>query len=181
MPTQRKELAVSELTKKLSRAKVAILTDYRGLTVSDLNQLRRRMIEAGVEYQVVKNTLTRIAAEAVDKQAVVPMLQGPTAIAFGYDDEVKPARVLAEYLRATPRTPLAIKGGILDRAALTVAQVNALAALPSRPEMLARVMGGLNAPAANLVSALSGGVRMLVYALEARRTQLEEQEAESAA
>src|SRR5690606_8594104 len=121
------------------------------------------------------------AANAVDKEAIIPMLEGPTAIVFGYEDEASAAKAIDEYLRSTPRSPLKVKGGLLEREPLTTAQVDQLAKLPSRPELMAQLLGGLNSPAAGLASALTGGIRKLAYALDARRQQLEEQAGATAA
>src|SRR5688500_7767795 len=108
-----KEQTVSDLTDKLSRSQIVIVTDYRGLTVSEMSDLRGRLRQAGAEYQVAKNTLTRFAAEQAGRAGLVEDLKGPSAIAFGYDDPAALAKSLQEYLRVSRTVNLTIKGGIL--------------------------------------------------------------------
>lgn len=171
MPTAAKEKEIRDLADLLSRARIAILTDYRGINVANLNALRRRLAEAGIEYHVAKNTLVRIAARQVGKEAIEPLLQGPNALAVGFDDETKPARVLAEFIRAT-RSTLAIKGGLLENAVLTPEQVSQLAAMPPRGELISRLLGGMQGPAVGLVSVLSASMRTLASVLQQRADQL---------
>ncbi|MBI1956661.1 MAG: 50S ribosomal protein L10 [Acidobacteria bacterium] len=171
VPTPRKEQTIRELVDLLGRGRVAVVTDYRGIGVSNLNALRRRLTEAGVEYHVAKNTLLRIAAREVGKEAIDPLLVGPTAIAVGFDDETKPARILTEYLRTT-RTPLSIRGGLLDKSLLGVEEVRQLATMPPRAEVIARLLGGMQAPAVSLVSVLSASLRNLASVLQQRAEQL---------
>ncbi len=173
MPTPKKKEKVAELSEQLAQSKVAILADYRGLTVSEMTELRRRLREAGVELHVAKNTLTRLAAEKVGKKDLGGLLTGPTAIAFGKGDEVQAARSLVDYVRGT-RTLLKLKGGVLGTQVLSPEQVMALAALPPRPQLVAQMLGGLQAPLAGLMGVLQGNIRSLAGVLEARRKQMEE-------
>jgi len=172
MPTARKERIVKELSELLSRARIAILTDYRGLKVDEMAEVRRRLGEVGADYRVVKNSLTRLAAQQVGKEGIIEIMEGPTAIAFGYDDEVAPAKAVMEYVRGA-RPQLAIRGAILDGRVLSAAEVVELASLPSREVMLGRVVGTMQAPIANLIGVLKALPAGLVRVLQARKQQLE--------
>jgi large subunit ribosomal protein L10 len=162
--------AVEALRARLARARGVILTDYRGLTVPEMNQLRTRLREARVEYRVVKNRLLLRAARAAGIEGLESYLEGPTAAAFGYDDPVVAARVIQEFIRQMRK--LETKGGIVEGRAVTPEQVRALADLPPRPVLLAQVVGGLQAPLGRLVGVLTGLQRNLVWVLaqvQARR------------
>lgn len=165
MPRPEKVEAVQKIAAKLSRSTLAIATDYRGLSVADMTQLRRKLGEAGIEYRVVKNTLTRIAANQVGRQQLAGLLDGPTAIAFGYGDASQPARVLLDYIRSS-RIELKIKGGLLDGRQLGLADLSELASLPSRQVLIARVIGGVQSPLLALVNVLNAPLVNLVRALQ---------------
>ena len=172
MLKQKKEQLIEELTKSLSRCTIAIATDYRGLTAKEMLQLRRRLTAMGIEYKVIKNTLTRFAADKADKKQLEPLLTGPVAIAFGYDDVLKPAQVLREHIRAVGSV-LQIKGGILGDKLLTPEDVIALATMPSREVLIARLMGQLQAPLQALHNVLSAPLRGFLNVMQARAKQLE--------
>ena len=172
MLKQKKEQLIEELTKSLSRCTIAIATDYRGLTAKEMLQLRRRLTAMGIEYKVIKNTLTRFAADKADKKQLEPLLTGPVAIAFGYDDVMKPAQVLREHIRAVGSV-LQIKGGILGDKLLTPEDVIALATMPSREVLIARLMGQLQAPLQALHNVLSAPLRGFLNVMQARAKQLE--------
>jgi len=174
MPTEKKKETVQELEALLSRCKVLIATDYRGLSVADITRLRRRLREVGVEYHVVKNTLAALAAKRASKKGLEQLLTGPTALAFGFGDEVEPARVLTDYVR-TSRLNLPIRGGLLDGRVMNAAAVTSLATMPPKEVLIARVVGGIQAPIARLIGVLTGPQRSLLGVLEARRQQLEGQ------
>lgn len=173
MPTAKKEQTVAQLQDRLARCTIAIATNYRGLSVPELTELRRRLREVGAEYQVVKNTLARIAAERCGKPELVNILQGPTGIALGYDDAVVPARAVVEYIRTT-RRPLAIVGALIDGRVLAAQEVTALSTLPPREYLLAQVVGGLQSPLTKLVFVLSAHLRGLLTVLQGRIEQLEQ-------
>jgi large subunit ribosomal protein L10 len=172
MPTEAKARAIDEIAQKLRDSKVAIFTNYRGLTVKDMADLRGRMRPAKVDYQVVKNTLTRFAAQKaeidVDLSAI---LEGPTAIVFGYDDVVQAAKAINDYAR-TSRV-LEIKAGLLENRLLSVAEITSLATLPAKPQLQAQMLGTLTAPIQNLLSVLNGTSRNLMNVLAARQRELE--------
>lgn len=170
-PRPEKVAEVEALEQRLRSASVVILTDYRGLTVSELNALRTRLREASVEYRVTKNTLLGRAAERAGVPGLVPLLTGPTAVAFGRDDPGAAARILQEFIRQYRK--LEIKGGVVDGQVTGPDTVQALASLPSRMELVARVIGAVQAPLAGLVSVLAAPCRALVTALDALRRQRE--------
>jgi large subunit ribosomal protein L10 len=172
MLKQKKEQMIDELTNRLSRCTIAIATDYRGLTAKEMVQLRRRLTAMGIEYRVIKNTLTRFAADKADRKQLEPLLTGPVAIAFGFDDVVKPAQVLREHIRSVG-SQLQIKGGILGDKLLTPEDIVALATMPSREVLLARLVGQLQAPIQALHNVLSAPIRGFLNVMQARAKQLE--------
>lgn len=173
MARPEKEATVAELKSKLVAAQAVVLTDYRGLTVKKITELRRRLRQAGVEYRVAKNTLTSLAAREANLADLDQYLSGPTALAFGETDPVAPAKVLVDF--AKENKELTIKGGVLDGRVIGADQIKALADLPSREVLLARVLGGMQAPLVGMASVLSGTLRGFVYALDAYRRQREAQ------
>src|SRR5579862_9879298 len=173
MPTEAKERAVDEIAQKLRDSKVAIFTDYRGLTVKDLADLRGRLRPAKVDYQVVKNTLTRLAAAKADISADLnSVLEGPTAVGFGYDDVVQAAKAINDYAR-TSRV-LEIKAGLLENQVLSAAEITSLATLPAKPVLQAQILGTMTAPIQNLLGVLNAASRDLLSVLVQRQTQLEQ-------
>ncbi len=171
MATVKKRETVDELTDMLSKSSLAVLTDYRGLTVSEIGQLRRQLRAAGVEYHVAKNTLVRRAAEKAGYPDIEPMLAGPTAIACASDDVSKAAKALTDYARTSK--VFSIKGGVLSDRVLNPDEIRVLSELPPREVLVAKLLGTAQAPIVNLVSVLGGPVRSLAYVLQARAQQLE--------
>ncbi|NLW46543.1 MAG: 50S ribosomal protein L10 [Firmicutes bacterium] len=169
MARPEKEAKVSEVQQKFTMAKSVILADYRGLNVMEVTELRKKLREAGVEYRVVKNTLTSRAAKAANIDGLDQLLSGPTALAFGIEDVVVPAKILAEF--AKDHKKLELKGGVLEGKVIDLAAVNELANLPSREALLGQLAGMLQAPIRGLVTVLSGPLRNLTYAVEAVRKQ----------
>lgn len=160
---------VAELAEKLQSSKAVIFADYRGLKVSDATALRRTFREAGAEIKVVKNTLTQIAAEKSGIEGLEKFLTGPTAVAFGFDDPVVPARLLTEFVKNNKN--MEIKGGLVEGKVVGLQQIKYLADLPSREVLVSQVLRGLNGPLSGLVGVLQGPVRKLVYALKAVHDQ----------
>lgn len=171
MARPEKEATVAELKEKFSRAQAVILTNYRGLTVAEMTELRKKLREAGLEYKVAKNTLTRLAAKDFVGDALDAYLPGPTGLAFAYDDPVAPAKILSEF--AKTHKALEIKGGVLQNKVIDAEGVKALADLPPREVLVAQLLGLLQSPIRRLVTVLSGPQRNLVYALEAIRKKKE--------
>ena len=175
LPRARKEQKAEQvelLTEKLKKAKVAVLTDYRGLTVSQIQDLRGKLRGGDVEYRVVKNTLARRAAEAAGMPALESELEGPVAIAFGYDDLSAPAKLINDWVRAT-RLKLDVKGGLVEGRVLGPDQVKSLADLPSRETLISQLAGAIQAPIAQLAGALQMPLSMLAGALESYEKKLE--------
>ncbi|MEW6229150.1 MAG: 50S ribosomal protein L10 [Bacillota bacterium] len=171
MPKPEKEAVVKELAEKLTRSQALVLTDYRGLNVSALTELRRKLGEANIEFKVVKNTLTIIAARETGMGGLERYLTGPTAIAFAPGDPVAPAKIISEFTR--DHKEMEIKGGVLHGKVITADDVRSLATLPSREVMLGRVAAAVAAPVSGLARALAGTIRNLAYALDAVRQQKE--------
>lgn len=169
MARAEKVAVVQELREKFERASSVVLTDYRGLTVAEVTELRRQLRGAGVEYRVAKNTLTRLAAKDAAVEGLDAYLAGPTALAFSYEDPVAAARILTEFARE--HANLEIKAGVVEGKVVDQAGVEALAKLPSREVLLAQVAYGFMSPVTGFVTALSGIIRGLAYALEAVRQQ----------
>src|SRR5438045_4800520 len=152
LPKARKEPKAEQvelLTEKLRRAKVALLTDYRGLTVPQLQELRGKLRTGDVEYRIVKNTLARRAAEAAGVPALQAELEGPVAIAFGYDDLSLPSKLINEWVRAT-RLKLDVKGGLVEGRVSPADQGRELAGRTARELLLARLSGTLQSAVARL-------------------------------
>ena len=163
---------VEEITDRLKRARVAVLTDYRGLTVAQLQDLRTRLRGGDVEYRVVKNTLARRAAVEAGHPEFQDVLTGPVAIAFGYDDVSAPAKLLGEFARAT-RLRLDITGALVEGRVMSGDQVRQLAELPPREVLISQLAGTIQSPIAQLAGALQTPLSMLAGALEAYQKQLE--------
>jgi large subunit ribosomal protein L10 len=171
---QEKEAVVSELKEKLLATKGAVLTNYRGLTVAMDTKMRRKLREAGIEYRVVKNTMTRIAAKDAGIEGLDKYLEGPTAIAMSTTDPVIPAKVLSDFIRENRLQALEIKAGLVEGKVVDAGGVKALATLPSREVLIATLLGTMQAPIAGFVRVLNGVPSNLVYALEAIRKQKEQ-------
>ncbi|HYM67821.1 MAG TPA: 50S ribosomal protein L10 [Patescibacteria group bacterium] len=175
MPRARKEqksAQVDLLTDKLKRAKIAVLTDYRGLTVGQISELRGKLRGGDVEYRVVKNTLARRAAKEAGHAALESELNGPVAIAFGYDDLSTPSKLIAEWVRTT-RLKLEVVGGLVEGRVFTPDQVKQLADLPSRESLIAQLMGTLQSPVGQLVGIMQTPLQQLRGVLEAYKSKLE--------
>ncbi len=173
MPTQAKINRVDELKEKLERCSIVVTANHANISVNDMNELRRRTRAAGVEFIVIKNTLMHLAADAAQRPQVKEIVQGPTAVAFGYDDPVDVARTLQEYIRAT-RSSLSIQGAVMaDGPALPPRDVERLATLPSKPQLVANLLTQFQAPLYRLLAVLNGPLQNLEGLLQARIRQLE--------
>jgi len=169
MKRNEKERLVAELKDKLEGASALYYTDFTGLNVKKMTDLRRRFRKAGVEYVVIKNTL---ALRAVNESGLTgERLRGPTGIVVG-KDAVAAAKVLTDFAKEFEQKP-EIKGGMLDGKSIDTAQVKKLASLPSREQMLAELGAGMQSPIASLIGAMNGLMGMFAGALEALRTQRE--------
>lgn len=162
---KQKQEVVKEISDKMKNAKAMVLADYRGLTVEQDTELRSALRKAGVEYRVVKNTLTRFAAKENNLEGLTPYLSGPTAIALSNTDPVAPAKVLMEYSKKYEK--LELKVGVVEGKIIDLNGIKALAELPPKEVLIARALGGIKSPLAGLVNVLNGNIRGLVVALNA--------------
>jgi large subunit ribosomal protein L10 len=172
MATEKKMQLVQSLQETFSRSRAGVLTDYRGLPTAELNELRRKLREAGIEYKVVKNSLAQLAVKNAGMADLAGAFTGPLAVAFDFSDSPVVAKVLADYLRAT-KSALGIKGGFLGDRALTPKEVETLARLPSKTVLISQVMAGMKSPVYGLVNVLAGPIRGIMGVLQARIKQLE--------
>lgn len=166
-----KEGVVVDIKEKFQKAKSVILVDYRGLTVEQDTVLRKELRTAGVEYRVLKNSLVHRATDEIGIHELKSYLVGPTAFAFGYDDPVTPAKILAQYIKKEKKMEL--KAGLIGQSVFGAAGVQSLADLPPKEVLVAKLLGTLNAPITSFVSVLNGPTRALVYALDSVRRQKE--------
>lgn len=171
MPTDAKRAAVDDLKERLERATITIATDFSGIKVNDLTELRKRLRAEGLEYHVVKNRLAAIAAREAGAETLPEILERATGLVIGYGDPVAAAKVLDGFVKET-RSAMAVRKGYMDGAVLAEQQVTALAALPPRDELIAKLLGQMNAPISGLVNVLSGPVRGLAIVLQRRAEQL---------
>lgn len=165
-----KQELVTEMHERLARAKAVFLADFRGMNVEKATTLRNELRAASVEYKVFKNTLLDLAAKGTDVECISPYLAGPTAIAISYDDPVAAAKVLNKFAK-DPQGNFALKAGMLSGKVLDVNQIQALADLPSREVLIAKMLGSMQAPATNFVGVLAALPGSLVRALDAIRAQ----------
>ena len=174
--TSAKQAVVAQLKEQLESAKGVVLTSYKGLTVAQDTELRRELREAGVSYHVVKNTMLRIAAKEAGIEGIEEHLEGTTAFAFSTEDAVAPAKVICGFIKKNKLEDaevLTVKVGMVEGKVIGVDEVKALAALPSREELIAKLLGSMNAPNSNTVNVLQGVIRNAVYVLDAIRSQKE--------
>ena len=177
LPTEKKVKAVQDIQDWLDGATIVISTNYSGLPVSDITGLRRALREKEVRYKVVKNTLAYLAADAAGKPELKRIIQGPSAIAFGYGEPTDPAKAIADFIREN-RSALQIRGALLDGDVLDGAQVQQLANLPGKDVLLAQLLGQIQAPVSGLVNVLSGPISGLARVLQGRIDNLQEQPSE---
>jgi len=162
---ERKKQVVQELSESIKSAKSIVFADYRGLTVEQDTELRSALRKAGVEYKVVKNTLTKLAANENGLNDLEPHFNGPTSMAFSDQDVIAPAKVMVEYAKKYEK--LELKAGVIEGNIFDVKGIEAIASLPSKEELLAKAMGSLMSPITGLVNVLNGNIRGLVIALNA--------------
>jgi large subunit ribosomal protein L10 len=172
MKREQKEQVVDELTQRLKAAETLLVADYRGLTMPQIDELRTRLLASGARFTVVKNTLTRRAAEAAGADALLTLLDGPSAIAFleADGDMVAAAKALADSARET--NVLEIRGGVLQGRSMTAAEVETLAKLPPEEVLRGQVLGAIVAPLTALAGLLNAPLQNLVGLIDARIEQL---------
>ena len=168
MPTEAKRETIAALREALAGSRTLIVSEYRGLSVKEIAEIRRALRKQDVSYRVVKNRLMRIAAQDTVGEALSPLLVGPTAIAFG-NDESATAKAVLDATR--PYKMVTVTGGVLGDRAIDAESVRNLATLPSREVLLAKLAGGMQAPVATLAGLLAANIRNLGYALSQVRDQ----------
>jgi large subunit ribosomal protein L10 len=174
MERAEKDTLVAELRERIDRAPALYLTDFHGLNVKAMTQLRRSLRKSGGEYVVVKNRLAQKAFEATSGMPdVSSTLEGPTGLVFGYEDVVATAKALTDFAKEHDQRP-AVKIGIVDRKVIDAAQVARLASLPSREQLLAQLAGVMEAPMAALAAALEAKVQEMAGLLEALKNEREQ-------
>ena len=175
-PRAEKVAVVNEVRERMEAADGALLTEYRGLTVAELAELRRQLAAAGGDYKVYKNTLVRLAVADTPREGMSEMLTGPTAIAFVQGDVSAVAKALRDFARANPN--LVVKGGLVGTVIMSAGDIDVLAGLPSRETLLAQFAGALSAPLQQLAGLVQALPRNLAYGISAL---LDQRRAESGA
>jgi large subunit ribosomal protein L10 len=165
-----KESQVAELRDNLLKSKATYVSDYRGLSVKEITTLRRNLQKVDADFTVAKNTLIKVALKGETLgELLESQLKGPTGLAICYSDPAAPAKVLADFIKAAKKSEL--RGGVVEGKAVTAAEAKAIAELPSREVLIAKMLGSMNAPITNFVGVLAAMPRSLVLALEAIRKQ----------
>lgn len=169
---KKKEELIDVFAERLEKSKAAVFTDYKGLTVEEINEVRSKLRDQGIEFKVIKNTLFGLAVKKA-KLDVDPkeLANHPVAVAFGYDDEVAPAKVVFNF--AKDHEQLEIIGGILEGKSIDAQSVKSLAQMPSREELIAKMIGSMNAPVSNFVGVMHANLRNVVGVLNAIKEQKE--------
>lgn len=171
MKIENKKKIVEDLKKKFTTTKVVIVTDYKGLNVAQMTELRRNLSEAKVEFQVVKNTLLTRASKDTDAELLADVFKGPSGIALSFDDPVAPAKILTQFAKDNKK--LEIKAGVMNGKMMNLDAITALSKLPSREELLAQVLSTMNAVPTGFVRALADVPRRMVNVLNAIKDQKE--------
>ena len=173
MNRREKGQVVSDLSEKVKGFQAVVLTNYRGLTVEQLNQLRRRLREEKISYLVVKNTLMKLASRGTDLEKLNNYFEGPTAIAISHGDPIPLAKILSEFLKTQPS--LEIKAGLIQGKVASPEEVKALATMPSRETLLAQLLATIQTPASQLLGAMLSAFQEFLSVLQARMDQLSQQ------
>lgn len=167
MPAERNIQEVERLKALFESSNALISADFTGMEVTAMTELRRALRDRGIEFRVVKNRLTYLAAEAAGRPLIKDIVRGPTGIAFGSGDPIGPAKALTEFVRAT-RSPLKVMGGLLGERTLSPGEIAEIALLPGREELIARLMGRLQGPITGLAFVLNGPIASLARVLQRR-------------
>lgn len=170
MPTPQKAAQIDALAESFERSQLTVVADYRGLSVSQLQELRGNLRQSNAEFTIAKNTLTRIAAGRVGVEISDEHLDGPTALMFAYEDVVAPAKALTDFVRSSRM--LELKVGVMEGQTLDLSELTALASMPPREELLGKLVGMLASPMARVVGVLGGPSRSMAYVLNARAEQI---------
>lgn len=174
MPTEQKIATVADLKEKLGRMQFAVFAHYRGMSVADMTNLRAKLRATGAELLVAKNTLIRLAARETGHDAIESLLEGPTIVAFAYEDAAKTAKVITDFVRIQGQQPkFVVRGALLGRTAIPADGLDQVVRLPSREQALAMVLGGVVAPVTGVVGVLNAVVSNIAYVVQARIDQLQ--------
>lgn len=165
MPKQEKVDLVTKMHEDIQNSDALVMTDYRGLTVSEITDLRRSLRDAGTTYAVVKNTLFELAAKDQVKEDVTPLLVGPTAVAFVRQDPIASAKALVEFART--HKALEIKGGYVDGQVMSAAEITALSKIPPKEVLISQMLGAFQSPITGFVGTLQGIMSQFVFTLQA--------------
>ena len=160
---------VAQIKSKIDKAQVAIVTDYNGLTVEEITKCRRALQKEDGDYMVTKNTLAKIAIKDTPYEVLADVLSGPVAIAFGFKDQVMPAKALSKFMKDTKKGK--VIAAALDGKLLSADEAKALADLPTKEEIYAKMLGSINSPASGLVYSVNGVMAALTRAVAAVRDQ----------
>lgn len=171
MERTEKAQIIDQLRDSVGRAKAAFVTEYQGITAVEMDEFRKDLREADIDFKVVRNTLANRAIEGTGCAGFKEHLNGPVALVFGYDDAATTAKKLVEFAKEQPK--LKLRAGVIGDDTLSLNEIKALAELPSKDVMLAKIIGSMNAPASGFVNVLSGVPRALVYTLSAIRDSKE--------
>lgn len=172
MNKEPKKQFVQQLNERFGKSKIVILTDYKGLDVGAITDLRRQLREAKVEFEVIKNTMLRLASDGTDVALIRDNFKGPSAIAISYDDPVAPAKILSDFAKKNQN--LELKIGVMNGKVLDLASIKALSSLPSREELLAQVLSAMIAVPTSFVRALNDVPVRMLNVLQAVRDQKEQ-------
>lgn len=166
MPKTRiqKEESVVKIEDKISQAKSVVFSDYKGMTMSQLGELRKQLRDTSAEYSITKNSLLKIALKNKDIKISDDVFEGPTAVLFAFGDEISPIKILTKAFKDNSIGE--VKGGILNQEPIDASKVRTLATLPTKDELRGKVVGVLVAPLSGMVNVLQGNLRNLVYALD---------------
>ena len=159
-----KQEKIEEMKENFAKAKVAVVTEYRGLTVEEITKLRRALQKEDSDYMVTKNTLAKVASKGTPFEVIADSLKGPVAIAFGFKDEVAPAKILKKFIKEAKKGE--IISAVLDGKVLDAKETDVLANLPSKEELYAKMLGSINSPASGIVGAVNAVMSGLVRAMD---------------
>lgn len=161
---------IESIKEKLSKAKVAIVTEYKGLSVEEITNLRRRLQKEGGDYTVTKNTLAKIAAKGTEFEVLIDSFKGPIALALGFEDQVSPAKAVVSFFKEAKKGE--IVGAALDGKLLTADEAKALATIPSKEEIYAKMLGCVNSPATGIANSMNAVITQLVRTIDAAKEKL---------
>ena len=160
---------IDAIKAKIEKAQVAVITEYAGLSVEEITKLRREIQKGGGDYMVTKNTLAKIAVKGTEYEVLTEKLTGPVAIAFGFEDPVSPAKAVVKFIKEAKKG--SIVGAVLDGKLMTEAETKALAELPSKEELYAKMLGSINSPASGIANSVNAVLSQLTRAMAAVRDQ----------